>query len=183
MFINIGGIEMGRNPKPASKITANHLSKTEKIRLGKLENEIAGASDRLAKGLEGLYEHELKQLNNQNAKLNYHILALEAHKHSAIGNIHISTLVDLANEMELLKQYERAIKEYKVIIFVGEKPVPNPAVKMRQDSLKSINAMKSHLGLGAVDIVTLARQRAEMNESDSLANLFANNTTEDIWEE
>ena len=30
MFINIGGIEMGRNPKPASQITANHLSKTEK---------------------------------------------------------------------------------------------------------------------------------------------------------
>ena len=85
-----------------------------------MENEIAGASDRLAKGLEGLYEHELKQLNNQNAKLNYHILALEAHKSSAIGNIHISTLIDLANEMELLKQYERAIKEYKVIIFVGE---------------------------------------------------------------
>ena len=54
---------------------------------------------------------------------------------------------------------------------------------MRQDSLKSINAMKTHLGLGAVDIVTLARQRAEMNESDSLANLFADNTTEDIWEE
>lgn len=173
---------MGRNPKPASQITANHLSKTEKNRLEKLENEIAGASDRLAKGLEGLYAHELKQLNNQNAKLNYHILALEAHKSSAIGNIHISTLIDLANEMELLKQYERAIKLHKVIIFVGEKPVPNPAVKMRQDSLKSINAMKSHLGLGAVDIVTLARQRAEMNESDNLASLFANNT-EEIWEE
>lgn len=174
---------MGRNSKPASQLTGNHLSKTEKNRLMKLENEIAGASDRLAKGLEGLTKHELNQLNNQNAKSNYHILALEAHKSSAIGNIHISTLIDLANEMELLKRYEKSIKAHTPLIFVGEKPIANPAVKMRQDSLKSINAMKSFLGLGAIDIVTLARQRAEMNESDSLTNLFANDNTEEIWEE
>ena len=164
---------MGRYPKPASQKTGHDLSETEKKRLIKLESEIAGASDRMTNGLEGLYKNEFNRLRDRNAKETYHILAIEAHKSSAIGNIHISTLIDLANEMSLLKEYEKDIKTYKTIMFVGEKPVPNPAVKMRQDSLKSINTMNSHLGLGAVDIVTLARQRAEMGEQDSLRNLLA----------
>lgn len=174
---------MGRHAKPASQVTGNHLSGTEKKRLALLESEIAGASDRLEKGLEGLYKHELNQLRNSNAKDNYHILALEAHKSSALGNIHISDLVELSNELSLLKEYEKDVKKYGRIIFVGEKPVPNPAIKMRQDSLKSINSLKSHLGLGAVDIVTLARQRAEMGEADSLQNLFADGSSNDIWED
>lgn len=174
---------MGRNALPASQVKGNHLTKTEKQRLIKLESEIAGASDRLALGLVGLYKHEFHQLRDRNARENYHILALEAHKSSAIGNIHISTLIDLANEMSLLKEYEKDIKTYKTVIFVGEKPVPNPAVKMRQDSLKSINTMKSHLGLGAVDIVTLARQRAEMGEIDDLKTLLSDNDETPFEEE
>ena len=174
---------MGRNPKPASLVTGNHMSQTEKKRLAKLEQETAGASDRLKQGLEGLYEQELNQLRDENAENNYDILAFEAHKSSALGNIHISDLIDLANEMSLLKEYEEDIKIYKRIIFVGEKPVPNPAIKMRQESLKSIGIIKSRLGLGAMDIVALARQRAEMNETDSLANLIGNDSADEIWEE
>lgn len=174
---------MGRNPKSASLITGNHISETEKQRLTKFEQETVGASDRLEQGLKGLYEDEFNQLNSQDARMNYHILSIESHKSSAIGNIHISTLIDLANEMEYLKRYEKAIQDHGIVMFVGEKPVPNPAVKMRQDSLKSINAIKSFLGLGAVDVITLARQRAEMNETDSLTNLFADDKTEKVWEE
>ncbi|MGG3911246.1 hypothetical protein [Peribacillus simplex] len=174
---------MGRNAKPASQVTGNHLSETLKKQLIQFESEIAGKSDRLSKGLDGLHKQELNQLNNPNAKWNYHILSLEAHESSAIGNIHISTLIDLANEMENLKRYEKEIKVHGVLVFLGEKPLPNPAVKMRQDSLKSINAMKSQLGLGAVDIATLARQRAEMNETDSLEKLFGDGGSDEDWEE
>lgn len=174
---------MGRHNKPASQLQGNHKSQAEKKRLEKFEQETAGASDRLKAGLEGLYKQELNQLRDENAKDNYDILAWEAHKSSALGNIHISDLIDLANEMSLLKDYEEDIKTLQRIIFVGEKPVPNPAVKMRQESLKSIGAIKSRLGLGAVDIVTLARQRAEMNETDSLTNLLADDKTNEAWED
>ncbi|MES9740932.1 hypothetical protein ABWK24_02425 [Priestia megaterium] len=163
---------MGRHNKPASQLQGNHKSQAEKKRLVKFEQETVGASDRLEQGLDGLYDQELNQLRDGNAEYNYDILAWEAHKSSALGNIHISDLIDLANEMSLLKEYEEDIKIYKRIIFVGEKPVPNPAIKMRQDSLKTIGVIKSRLGLGAVDIVTLARQKAEMNETDGLTNLF-----------
>ena len=168
--------------KPASLITGNHLTQAEKNRLANLENEIVGDSDRLKEGLGGLYKHEIKQLRDIIAKNHYHILAIEAQKSSALGNIHISTLIELANELSLLKQYE---KDYKgrTIIFVNGKPIANPAVKMRQDTLKSINAMKTELGMKAIDIVMLARQRAEMNDSDSLNKLFAEDKTEEIWEE
>lgn len=172
---------MGRKAKPASQLTGNHLSKTEKNRLEKLERQFAGDSDRLAQGLRGLYEIEYNQLRDEIAKESYHILALEAHKSSALGNIHISTLIELANETSLLKGYESAIND-EFLIYVGEKPVANPIIKMRQESLKTINLMKSQLGLGAIDIVTLARQKAEMNESDSLTNLFTNKTN-NPWEE
>ncbi|MFC8563881.1 hypothetical protein [Peribacillus frigoritolerans] len=174
---------MGRNTMPASQVTGNHLSKTEIKHLIELEKEIAGKSDRLEIGLNGLHKQELNQLINQNAKLNYHILALEAHESSALANIHISTLIDLANEMENLKRYEKAIKVHGVLMFLGEKPLPNPAVKMRQDSLKSINVMKSQLDLGAVDIATLARKRAEMNETDSLDKLLGDGGSDEDWEE
>lgn len=172
---------MGRKSKSASQLTGNHLSKTEKERLMKLERQFAGDSDRLAQGLRGLYEIEYNQLRDEIAKESYHILALEAHKSSALGNIHISTLIELANETSLLKGYENAINN-DFVIYVGEKPVANPVIKMRQESLKTINLMKSQLGLGAIDIVTLARQKAEMNESDSLVNLFTDKTNHP-WEE
>ncbi|MFJ5751654.1 hypothetical protein ACIP97_24275 [Peribacillus frigoritolerans] len=173
---------MGRNPKPGSQVTGNHLSLTEKNHLIKLESEIVGKSDRLSKGLEGLYKPERTQLRDKSAKDHYDILAFEAHNSSALGNIHISTLIELANEMSLLKQYEKDYRG-KTVIFVNDKPIANPAVKMRQDTLKSINAMKSELGLGAIDIITLARQRAEMNETDSLQKLFGDGGSDEDWEE
>ncbi|MFS8601546.1 hypothetical protein LRO89_02985 [Priestia megaterium] len=166
---------MGRHNKSASLITGHHFSETEKQTLMKLEQEMAGASDRLEKGLYGLYDHEFNQLSSQSAQMNYHVLAEEASTSSAIGNMHISTLIDLANEIELLKQYEIQIEKHDVVIFVGEKPVSNPAVKMRQDSLKSINAMKSFLGLGVVDIATLARKKLESKETNELTSLFTEN--------
>lgn len=174
---------MGRNNKSASLITGHHFSETEKQNLMKLEQEMAGASDRLKKGLYGLYDHEFNQLSNQNAQMNYHVLAGEASTSSAIGNMHISTLIDLANEIELLKQYEIQIQKHNVVIFVGEKPVPNPAVKMRQDSLKSINAMKLFLGLGVVDIATLARKKQESKEINDLTKLFTGNVANEAFKE
>ncbi|MEK3931429.1 P27 family phage terminase small subunit [Bacillus sp. FSL R7-0642] len=174
---------MGRNPKPASQSTGNHLSKTEKELFAKNEKELAGDSERLKKGIEGLNDVELKRFESKGAKDLYDSLAKEASTSSALSNNHIHDLIDLANEYEKLKEYKKLIRKYGSFVFDGIKFSPNPAEKMRKDSLKIIRELKSFLGLSTVDIVTLARQKAEMNESDSLANLFNDDKTNEIWEE
>ncbi|HDR7585520.1 hypothetical protein BW899_06690 [Bacillus mycoides] len=174
---------MGRNPKPASQSTGNHLSKTEKELFAKNEKELAGDSERLKKGIEGLNDVELKRFESKGAKDLYDSLAKEASTSSALSNNHIHDLIDLANEYEKLKEYKKLIRKYGSFVFDGIKFSTNPAEKMRKDSLKIIRELKSFLGLSTVDIVTLARQKAEMNESDSLANLFNDDKTNEIWEE
>lgn len=174
---------MGRHMKSASLKTGNDMSKTEKNLAIQKEKELAGDSERLKKGIEGLNDVELKRFESKGAKDLYDSLAKEASTSSALSNNHIHDLIDLANEYEKLKEYKKLIRKYGSFVFDGIKFSPNPAEKMRKDSLKIIRELKSFLGLSTVDIVTLARQRAEMNESDSLENLFANKNTEETWEE
>lgn len=173
---------MGRNALPASQVTGNHLSQTQKNLFAQKEKELVGDNDRLLQGIEGLDDVEAKRLINKGAKDLYDLLSKEASKSSALGNIHIHDLIDLANEYENLKKYNTAIKKYSVVVFDGIKFSPNPADKMRKDSLKVIRELKSFLGMSTVDIVAMARQRAEMNETDSLKNLFADGGS-DEWED
>lgn len=183
MFIKIGGIEMGRHMKSASLKTGHDMSQTEKNSAIQKEKELAGDSGRLKKGIKGLNDVELKRFESKGAKYLYDSLAKEASTSSALSNNHIHDLIDLANEYEKLKEYKKLIRKYGAVVFDGTKFSPNPAEKMRKDSLKIIRELKSFLGLSTVDIVTLARQKAEMNESDSLANLFNDDKTNEIWEE
>ncbi|MGE6297067.1 P27 family phage terminase small subunit, partial [Guptibacillus hwajinpoensis] len=173
-----------RNAKSASLVTGNHISKTEKNLLAKKEKEIVGDSSRLVRGLEGLENIELKRLESKDAKELYDVLSMEASKSSALGNIHIHDLIDLANEYEYLKRYNKDVKKHGVVVFDGKRFSANPADKMRKDSLKVIRELKSFLGLSTVDIATLARQNAETSESNKFNNLFGEyNSDESIWEE
>jgi cupin superfamily acireductone dioxygenase involved in methionine salvage len=169
---------MGAHKKPASQLTGHDFSEAEKNWMMEQEKKVAGQSDRLRKGLEGLFEQEFKRLINKPARELYHLLALEASKSSVLSNNHIHDLIDLANEYENLKKYNRAISKYSAVVFEDGKFQANPADKMRKDSLKAIDAIKSRLGMKAVDIVNIARENTENNEINSLKALFADDGEE-----
>src|SRR4051812_45044944 len=105
---------MGAHKKPASQLTGNDYSEAEKGLMVKREREAAGGNERLKQGLIGLEAVEVKRLINQGAKNLYDSIAKEASKSSVLSNNHIHDLIDLANEYENLKAYNRAIKKYDV---------------------------------------------------------------------
>lgn len=49
---------------------------------------------------------------------------------------------------------------------------PNPADKMRKDSLRAIDVIKSRIGMRATDIAALARHNAEQGNESKFKNLF-----------
>ncbi|MDQ0999775.1 cupin superfamily acireductone dioxygenase involved in methionine salvage [Neobacillus niacini] len=169
---------MGAHKKPASQLTGHDNSKAKIELMKRKEREAAGANDRLKQGLEGLKEVEMKRLINIGAKELYDSLAKEASKSSVLSNNHIHDLIDMANEYEKLKEYNRLIKKYKAVVFENGKFQANPAEKMRKDSLKEIDAIKSRLGMKAVDIVNLARENDENNEINNLKALFTDDEEE-----
>lgn len=173
---------MGRHMKAASTMTGNDKSKTELKLLEKKEKELAGDNKRLKQGLEGLNAVELKRLINKGARDLYDSIAQEAATSSALSNNHIHDLIDLANEYEKLKSYQSSIKKYSAVVYdeTTMKFSANPADKMSKDSLKAIDAIKTRLGMRAVDIVTLARQNAENGEQSKLDKLLSSNGSE-IW--
>lgn len=173
---------MGQPMKAASQLKGHHKSEAEKSLYVRKEAELRGDNERLKEGIRGLNDVEVKRLINKGAKDLYDLLAKEASQSSALGNNHIHDLIDLANEYENLKKYNSAIRKYDVVVFDGTKFSPNPADKMRKDSLKAIDAIKTRLGMRAVDIVTLARQKAEIGETNDLNSLFSNDKANDIWE-
>lgn len=166
---------MGATTKPASQLTGNDFSEADKKAFENQEKILAGSNKRLLKGLEGLNEVEIKRLINPSAKSLYDSLAKEAATSSALSNNHIHDLIDLANEYENLKKYNLAIKKHGVVVYdeMAMKFSPNPADKMRKDSLRAIDVIKSRIGMRATDIAALARHNAEQGNESKFKNLFA----------
>lgn len=165
---------MGATTKPASKLTGNDYSEAEKKAFENQEKILAGSNGRLIRGLGGLNEVEMKRLINPSAKTLYDSLAKEAATSSALSNNHIHDLIDLANEYENLKKYNLAIKKYGAVIYDegAMRFSANPADKMRKDSLRAIDVIKSRIGMRATDIAALARHNAEQGNESKFKNLF-----------
>lgn len=169
---------MGAPMKPGSQLNGNDFSEAEKAQIVENEQKLIGGNERLKQGLAGLNKVQMQRLINKGAKDLYDSLSREASKSSALGDNNIHDLIDLANEYEKLKEYNRIIKKFHAVVFENGKFQANPAEKMRKDSLKEIDAIKTRLGMRAVDIATLARENADQNKMTQLKRLFADNEEE-----